>query len=46
MKRFKNILVATDTRLPVQTIVNQAAQFASADKANLKLVTLCHRLHR
>ena len=38
MKRFKNILVATDTRLDEHPIVTQAAEIASQNKAALKIV--------
>lgn len=38
MKRFKNILVATDTRLGNQSIIDDAAKLAKESDASLKLV--------
>lgn len=38
MQRFKNILVATDTRLSDHPIVNEAAEIARHNNASLKIV--------
>ncbi len=38
MKRFRNILVATDTRLDEHPIVDQAAEIARQNKATLRIV--------
>ena len=38
MKRFSNILVATDTRLDVHPIIDEAAELARLNGASLKLV--------
>lgn len=38
MKPFKNILAATDTRLDIHPIVDEAAQIAHRNGAKLKLV--------
>lgn len=38
MKRFKNILVATDTQLDAQPIVDEAAEIAQHNGASLKIV--------
>ncbi len=38
MQRFKNILVATDTRLEDQSIVDKAGKLATESNASLKLV--------
>ncbi len=38
MKRFKRILVATDTRLSDHSIVNEAAEIAKHNDASLKIV--------
>ncbi len=38
MKRFNNILVATDTRLDNQSIIHEAAKLAKESDASLKLV--------
>lgn len=38
MKRFKNILVATDTRLDFHPIVDEAAEIARHNNASLKIV--------
>ena len=38
MKRFKNILVATDTRLEEHPIVSEAAEIALHNEASLTIV--------
>ncbi len=38
MKRFKKILVATDTRLESQPVLHTAAEVAINNKASLKIV--------
>ena len=38
MKRFKNILVATDTRFDSHPIVDEAVEIASHNGASLKIV--------
>jgi len=38
MKRFKNILVATDTRHDKHPIVEEAAEIAHFNRASLKIV--------
>ncbi|MGB7346947.1 MAG: universal stress protein [Pirellulaceae bacterium] len=40
MKRFKNILVATDTRLDSQVILNTAAEVAVNNNASLRIVDI------